>query len=195
MFCSACNDEPPWTDERARELIRVLCVGCRDDAFGNNCKTRHPDPDAWLRDASERAQRRQRRWTSENAIGEAKRYRYQLEETPPWLGFGPSEGKFNVLCEPTVIGSWSAQSRTWLWGWANDWWAPSLTRPVVRVKRAGERLGIERLWRSGFDGDQSMAWEVSLAALDLLPDYSGIYRSPDDDGALFLAVRNTRRST
>jgi hypothetical protein len=112
---------------------------------------------------------------------------------PPWLGFGPSEGLYDVICEPAVIGSWSSRSGTWLWGWANDWWQPSLTREIVRVKRAGERLGIESLWRSSMAGDEDVAWELSAAALDLLANFEGIYRSPSESGALFLAVRNTRR--
>jgi hypothetical protein len=62
------------------------------------------------------------------------------------------------------------------------------------VKRAGAKLGIDRLHRSGFEGTQEMAWEVCLAALDLMPEFSGIYRSPSATGSLFLAARNTRRT-
>lgn len=195
LVCNACSDEPEWSDELAAERIRLLCGRCWDDAFGKNTGAHHPDPETWLRDAAERALRRQRQWTGKYGIQEAKHYRYQLEETPPWLGFGPSDEKFEILCEPTVLGSWSARSGTWLWGWANSWWHPAVTRPVVTAKRAGERLGIERLRRSGFDGDEAMAWEACLAALDLLPEFSGIYRSPGANGALFLATRNTRLVT
>lgn len=192
IFCSQCDEEPEWTDEEAAGKVKVICGHCWDDTFGANTQSRHPDPEGWLKDAAERAQRRQHRWTTDFRILEKKRYRYQLEESPPWLGFGATDARFDVLCDPVVVGSWSTRSKTWLWGWANGWWPASLTRPVVAAKRAGEKLGIERLWRSTYEGDERLAWQVSLAALDLLPDFSGIYRSPSETGSLFLATRNTR---
>jgi hypothetical protein len=193
MVCAACANEPQWSDEQAVERIRVLCSGCWEDAFRRNTFTHHPQASQWLTDTAHRAEARQRKWTKTHGILHAKRYRYELDENPPWLGFGPSDGKFEILCEPSVIGSWSKTSGTWLWGWANSWWQPDLTRPIVRVKRAGERLGIEQLWRSGFEADERLAWELCLASLELSPEFSGIYRSPDDTGALFLLARNTRQ--
>jgi hypothetical protein len=194
ILCRACDAGQPWTEEQANERLKVICGYCWDDAFSANAEYRHPDAEGWLDDAAERAQRRQQRWTTEFRILEKHRYRYQLEESPPWLGFGATEARFDVLCDPIVIGSWSTRSNTWLWGWANTWWPASLTRPIVAAKRAGEKLGIERLWRSRFDGDEASAWQVSLAALDLLPDFAGVYRSPSDTGSLFLAARNTRHT-
>ncbi len=195
MVCTACAEEPEWGDEQAVERYRLLCTSCWEETFGKNTGARHPDPDQWLTDTAHRAERRQRQWAKDHRIHDAKQYRYELQGSAPWLGFGPSADRFEILCEPTVIGSWSKSSGTWLWGWANSWWSPSLTRPTVRVKRAGERLGVERLWRSGFHADEPLAWELCLATLELLPEFSGVYRSPDDTGALFLVIRNTRRVT
>jgi hypothetical protein len=194
IVCRACDDEPPLSEAQANERTKVICGYCWDDAFGANAGHRHPDPDGWLEDAAARAQRRQRRWTTEFRILEKRRYRYQLEESPPWLGFGETDSRFDVLCDPVVIGSFSNRSNTWLWGWANGWWPASLTRTIVAAKRAGEKLGIERLWRSRFEGDEALAWRVSLAALDLLPDLGGVYRSPSETGSLFLGARNTRQT-
>jgi hypothetical protein len=193
MVCTACANEPEWSHEEAVERIRLLCSHCWEDAFGNNTDAHHESPDGWLGDTAHRAESRQRKWADEHGILEAKQYRYELEQSPPWLGFGPSTDKFDILCEPTVIGSWSKASGTWLWGWANSWWSPALTRPIVHVKRTGENLGVEQLWRGRIESDEALAGELSLVALELLPQFSGIYRSPSDTGALFLLVRNTRR--
>jgi hypothetical protein len=195
LVCDSCGDEPEWTDEQALERIRVLCSSCWEDAFNAHTRVHHRDPNGWLEDARQRAARRQDRWADRFRIHDAARYRYGLEDSPPWLGFGPTEGHYEILCDASVIGSWSSRSQTWLWGWANDWWDASLTREMVQIKRAGERLGIEPLWRGSIPGDESVAWRVSAAALDLLPSLEGIYRSPTPDGSLFLAVRNTRRVT
>jgi len=195
LVCDACSGEATWTDAQARARIRVLCSYCWEEAFGRNTHVHHDDPDGWLHDAFHRAEVKQDRWSERFDILKAARYRYGLEDSPPWLGFGPSEGRYDVLCDPTVIGSWSSRSKTWLWGWANQWWEARLTRAMVRVKRAGERLGIEALWRSSIPGDESVGWQVSSAALDLLPEFEGIYRAPTENGSLFLGVRSTRRVT
>lgn len=198
MTCDACareRDEREWTPAQARERIRVLCTYCWEDAFGANVGAAHADPDAYLHDAVHRAKRRQDRWLGEYGIGDARRYNYRLEEDPPWLGFGPSDERMTVLCDVAIIGSWSSLSNTWLWAWANDQWDPGASRPIVRVKRQGERLGIERLWRSYFAADEDLAWTLAGAALDVLTDFDGVYRSPHAEGSLFLAARNTRRVT
>jgi hypothetical protein len=194
LVCRACSEEPQWTEEQALERIRLLCAGCWENTFGANTGTHHPDPEDWLHDALHRTMRRQDAWTEAFGIARAAHYRYGIDDEPPWLGFGPTEGRYDVMCEPAVIGSISHGAGTWLWGWANDWWQPSLTRDLVRVKRAGERLGIEKLWRSSSKGDEELGWQLSAAALDLMPDYEGIYRSPTQGGGLFLAVRRTRRT-
>jgi hypothetical protein len=191
MGCGACDAEPA-SHPAPRDRVRRLCAQCWEDAFALHTDVHHPAPGSWLRDALHRVQRRQDRWASTFRIIEASHYRYRLEDDPPWLGFGNSEERTTVLCDAAVLGSWSKRGRTWLWGWANDWWTPELSRPFVRVKRAGERLGIERLWRSRFACDESDAWEVCAAAVDLVPGFEGIYRAPSDSGALFLAARRTR---
>jgi hypothetical protein len=193
LVCNSCSDEPPWTEQEELDRIRVACAYCWEDVFGNNTSEHHAAPESWLHDALHRVQPKQKKWTEAYGVLQAKRYLYRLEETPPWLGFGPSDENLTVLCEPAVIGSWSGRSGTWLWGWANDWWQPELTREFIAVKRAGERLGIERLWRSQVVCDEQAAWELCSAAVDLVSEFEGIYRSPTDSGALFLAVRGTRR--
>jgi hypothetical protein len=170
----------------------VLCAYCWEAAFGRNVGPPHPDPDAWLHDAMHRGMRRQDRWLAKYGIGDAKRYNYRLEADPPWLGFGPSDERMTVLCDVAIIGTWSSLSNTWLWAWANEQSELGVSRPFVRVKRQGERLGIERLWRSYFAADEDLAWSRAATALDLLPDFDGVYRSPYDGGSLFLAACNTR---
>jgi hypothetical protein len=198
LACNACareRDEREWTEAQARERVRLLCAYCWEDAFGANVDPPHPEPDTWLHDAVHRSKRRQDRWLAEYGIGHAVRYNYRLEEDPPWLGFGPFDERMTMLCDVAVIGSWSARSNTWLWGWANVQSEPRVSQPLVRVKRQGERLGIERLWRSYFAADEELAWNLAGAALDLMADFEGVYRSPHEGGSLFLAARNSRRAT
>jgi hypothetical protein len=125
------------------------------------------------------------------SIQSASRYRYSFTGKDAWLGFG-EDPKFDVMCDALVIGSWSSVSNTWLWGWANDWWEPRVTREVVRVKRFAEEKGLTRLWKKGFKADEALAWHLALGTLSLLPELEGVYRAPDAKGSLFLGAMRTR---
>ncbi|MBX3187358.1 MAG: hypothetical protein KF819_10105 [Labilithrix sp.] len=192
--CDSCASEPPWTDAVARERIQLLCTSCWEDAFGRNTRVpRLADVDAWLHERRARAQLRQQRWLDEYAILSCAHYRYVLDDgEEPWLGFGESEKRYLVMCDPLVIGSWGRRSNTWLWGWSNDHWDARLTQPMIAVKRHGELHGVEPLWRSESDGDEDLAFALAATVLDIVPGIEGVYRAPHENGSLFLAARRTR---
>lgn len=192
--CDACDAERPWSHEIEVERIRLLCSVCWEEAYARNTRvSEHGDAEVWLSEARERAGNRQDRWLEEFGVEEHPHYRYDLEGEQPWLGFGESDRCYHVMCNALVIGSWGRKTNSWLWGWANQWWAPSLTDPLVRVKRYGERHGIEPLWRSASVADEDRAWALAATALALMPEIEAIYRSPDVNGSLFLAMSETRR--
>jgi hypothetical protein len=198
--CDACAEEPPWSDETAREKIRVLCASCWEDAFERNARPPAADDEDWLRQACASMSRRQDDWVERFGILSRPRYRYSFDGEDAWLGFGadPAPGlreqrlPTELMCDALVIGSWSSVSDTWLWGWANDWWEPRVTRDVVRVKRFAEEKGLTRLWKKGFPADEKLAWHLALGALSLLPELEGVYRAPNANGSLFLGAMRTR---
>lgn len=188
--CTACAEEPPWSEQTSRERIHLLCSRCWDAAFERNTSKPAVDERSWFRGVAERALRKQDEWRRAFQVDSFKRYDYSFEAGRAWLAFGDG-ASFPVRCDAHVIGSLSSTSDTWLWGWANDYWEARLTEAVVRVKRRGEREGVRSLARSGFEADETDAWDLACAVLDTMPDVDGVYRAPGEV-SLFLAVTGTR---
>jgi hypothetical protein len=192
--CDACASEPEWTDAVALERIRLLCKDCWEDAFASNTWVNpHADATGWIHDARHRAAERQELWLERFAIMGHRHYQMELDDEPPWLGFGESAARIHVRCDVLVIGSWSRRSNSWLWGWANESWEAPLTNPVIAVKRFGEANGLAPLWRMASDASEDEAFALASCALDLLPSIEAIYRVPGETTSLFLGVSNTRQ--
>jgi hypothetical protein len=126
------------------------------------------------------------------AIERHRHYQMELDDERPWLGFGESAARIHVRGDALVIGSWSRRSTSWLWGWANDYWEPRLTSPLIALKRFGEANGLEPLWKMGFDATEDDGFALAACALDVLPNIEGIYRVPGEATSLFLGLLGTR---
>ena len=64
--------------------------------------------------------------------------RWDVDQNIGVLTFS-SEGIPEVVCDVDFLGSFSNQTNTWLWGWANRSILEPLTKEVLRVKEYGER--------------------------------------------------------
>lgn len=203
VFDEEAADEDPWPDavcdacaesSEAADL-RVICKYCWEDAFARSTHTPpHEDPKRWLNEARHRAAEKQDRWLDRFGIAKYPHYQMELEAELAWLGFGDTAQKIHVTADALVIGSWTQSENVWLWGWANPEWERELTHPLVKVKRFGEKRGLEPLWRARQElEDEDEAFAIAAAVLDLVPSLEGIYRVPTDTGSLFLAVSKTRR--
>jgi hypothetical protein len=188
--CTACANEPPWSEEIERERIRLLCSRCWEAAFERNSGRPAANEAGWFRAAFDRSKPKQDRWRREFKIDSFTKYQYCFDPGEAWLAFGMGDG-FRVRCDAHVIGSWSPTSRTWLWGWANDHWETRVTEALVALKRRGEREGVRSLTRSVLNADEAGVWDLACAVLDTMPEVEGVYRAPGS-GSLFLAVTGTR---
>jgi hypothetical protein len=144
-------------------------------------------PSDWaelLTEAKARAHECAQRLESEFFLLEYERYDYDQESAT--LVFSGAD-RPNLTLNIQVIGSWAAESGTWLWAWENDSILPSAKEHVHVLRRFGEQNGFQRLTEAMWEADQAAAWEMTRVAC-LLLQADGIYRAPDEDGALFMVV-------
>lgn len=97
----------------------------------------------------------------------------------------------------TSIGSYSLQTQTWLWAWANDSLTEAAREKACQLKRLFERTGMRVFADAHFDCDEHLAWELAAAAVDEL-DSLGCYREPVGHLWVFVAidaVATVRRAT
>lgn len=135
-------------------------------------------------EANTHAQECAERLESEFFLLEYERYDYDQKSAT--LVFSGAD-RPNLSMNIQVVGSWAAESGTWLWAWDNDTILPTAREHVQVLQKFGQENGFERLTEAHWEADQADAWQVARIACLLLQG-DGIYRAPDEDGALFMVV-------
>jgi hypothetical protein len=146
--------------------------------------------ESFLEMAAEYLRRQQDRLKSEFLLGSWPRYDYDQEAGT--LTFS-SDLKVEVLADIHIVGSTSKRSGTWLWAWDNPSIFENVKHCLVDVRAYGESHGLEKLTTAKWPGDEHDGWEMTAAVAFILRAEGG-YRAPDDNGALFMVLRNVRRT-
>lgn len=126
----------------------------------------------------------QERLKSEFSLLDYPRYDYDQESAT--LVFSGAD-RPNLKLTIQVIGSWAAKSGTWLWAWDNDSIRVGAREHVHVLQKFGLENGFQRLSDALWDATEADAWEMTHVAC-LLLQADGVYRAPDDDGALFMVI-------
>jgi len=151
-------------------------------------------PTSWtelLAEAQAYTEQCQGRLEAEFSLLEYERYDYdQKAATLVFSGADRPDLTFSIQ----VIGSWAAEPSTWLWAWDNDSILASAREHVHVLKRFGQENGFERMSEALCKGDQADASEMTRVAC-LLLQADGVYRAPDEDGALFMVISEPSLTT
>jgi hypothetical protein len=115
-------------------------------------------------------------------IGMLPRYEYDLYRGEIWWS---EVGAPKVRGRVTVVGSISTRSNTWLWSWANPHFADIVLGDIRKVRDFGATQAIAKLSEQKWEAEEVDGWEMTAIAARLL-EAQGAYRSPDEDGFLFL---------
>ena len=136
----------------------------------------------------EEAQERLRR---EFNLGDWKRY--DVDQDKGTIEFS-SDGQVGVVAEMHIVGSTSTSTGTWLWSWDNQSILPKVSHCMEAVREYGRIHNIERLVKARWSGDEQDGWEMTAIAAYILKADGG-YRSPGQKGALFVILKNPRRTS
>ena len=103
------------------------------------------------------------------------------------------EGVPKLICSVTMLGSFSVQSETWMWGWANPTLLEPLTRDTNAVREYGETNRIEDLKVEKTHATEGEAWALSALACRTLSGL-GLYRGPTGNGFVVMMIKGIERS-
>ena len=92
-----------------------------------------------------------------------------------------------------IIGTYSTQDGTWLWGWDHASVVPALAEHARRVRAYGEEHGYERLTTQKLACTEHEAWELTALAF-LLCRANGAYRGPAGPTLVFMTFGEVRLS-
>lgn len=186
MFARLC--EVVETDPTLRELADLplgwqaerSSVGApwtRSRVFPSSWPELVTQADAYTSDCQERLK-------TEFSLLDYPRYDYDQESAT--LIFSGAD-RPNLKLTIQVIGSWAAKSGTWLWAWENDSILLDAREHVHVLQQFGKQCAFERLSNAYFEATEADAWELTHIACLLLQG-DGVYRAPDEDGALFMVL-------
>lgn len=117
-------------------------------------------------------------------ISKWERWDYDLDAGT--LIFSES-GTPRILAEVQAVGTTSARSKTWLWGWANESLTESVTNRLSHVREFGLENAIEELTEPKLPDAEDLGWELSAVTAALVQGKGG-YRCPSDDGGYLYFV-------
>jgi len=140
-------------------------------------------------DATEFLRARIARAHEEFGIHDYERYNYDLYTNRFWWS---QDGVPQVEARVIIVGSISTTSNAWLWSWGNPYFDDVRTPEIERVREYGAEHSISPLIDAKWPADEIDGWEMTSVSARVL-ESSAAYRSPDDDGALFLLLSDLKR--
>lgn len=153
----------------------------------SRCKMTDEEFDAFVPRCVKELKRKQAALTKQFGLG--KLARWDHDQTTDHLLLSDSEGRVRVEAGTIPVGSYSTNSGTWRWAWAN----PSVPE-ASRAKAATlcglfETTGIEIFRMELFEAEGEMPWELAAMAVSHLSAL-GCYRGVVGQLEVFWAIES-----
>jgi len=107
----------------------------------------------------------------------------QSTETLQFKNDGKVELEFTVVS----IGSWSGESNSWMWAWANESLTEELRSKAAKIRELSDLTGYDIFNVDAFEADEALAHKLTAMAVHHL-DALGMYIAPLDNLKTFLAL-------
>ncbi len=119
---------------------------------------------------------------------------YFCDQTTGTLQFLDARKRVGLEATLTPIGSFSAKTNTWLWGWANPSILPELRAKAEKLKELKEITGKIMFGQRKFRATEVRAWRLASMAVRHL-NAVGCYRTPSKHLLFFWALDTIRRGS
>ena len=111
---------------------------------------------------------------------------YWFSQTTETLQF-KNDGKVELEFTAVPIGSWSGESNSWMWAWANESITEKLRLKAAKIKELSDLTGNDIFKDDAFEADEALAHKLTAMAVYHL-DALGMYIAPLDNLKTFLAL-------
>jgi len=192
-WCDLCEEafqtEGEWNDRsEAVAKIAIMCDRCYEVARERNWRQDSQAFERLVLDAMSYLKARQAALTAEFRIGEYERYDW-YQDTGQLVFL--QNGQARVVANIQFVGSVSSISDTWLWAWANESYVEAVKADVRKVRTYGAERQFLRLASARWEATEVDGWEMTAVAAFLL-QAQGAYRSPSEQGAVFMTLSDVR---
>lgn len=196
-WCAKCEEAlqtaGDWNEENETAVdIKLLCSHCYESARAKSIESLKGEAlakwEGFLGQCWDELQAKQARLAEEYKFGGHERYDWNQQTGE--LVFS-NAGVPALVCTIQFVGSTSTLSDTWLWSWANFHLQESVRLEMDKVRAFGEENGFPRLTVPMWNANEQDGWEMAAVATHVLGAL-GVYRSPGENGALFMIVTGIR---
>ena len=96
-----------------------------------------------------------------------------------------------VVANVEVAGTYSNETKTWLWGWASEYIDEKVKGRIRQVALVGKELGCKKLTERKFPVSESESWELTNISAYVLKAKM-VYRAPSSNGYVYLCVMDIK---
>jgi hypothetical protein len=118
--------------------------------------------------------------------------RYDLDLQQATIRFSDATGKARVEAKIQVAGTWTSDTRTWLWGWDIESLPEVSRNRMTEVRDFGMREKVTMVSESFAPCGEVEAWGMAALAGHLLK-CQGFYRTPGKPSDTFLLLFSLTR--
>jgi tetratricopeptide (TPR) repeat protein len=111
---------------------------------------------------------------------------YWFSQTTEILQF-KNDGKVELEFTVVPIGSWSGESNSWMWAWANESITEELRLKAAKIRELSDLTGNDIFKDDAFEADEALAHKLTAMAVHHL-DALGMYIAPLDNLKTFFAL-------
>jgi len=111
---------------------------------------------------------------------------YWFSQSTETLQF-KNDGKVELEFIAVPIGSWSGESNSWMWAWANESITEELRSKAAKIKELSDLTEYDIFKIDAFEADEALAHKLTAMAVHHL-DALGMYIAPRDNLKTFLAL-------
>ena len=192
-WCDECESvletEGEWNDKSEKfSGIKLLCSQCYEDTRERN----------WLQDDQVFHELISSDFRYLEKIQKEFLEKYKVNDHERWDWYQDTgklvfthNGVKQVEADVHFSGTFSKNSNTWMWAWANDSLAETVKSSSRKVREKGEALGLLQLVAAHWEAEEVDGWEMT-AVLAKAMNAIGAYRTPSDTGYTYMVVTKAK---
>jgi hypothetical protein len=145
----------------------------------------------WAAAAAQRAQAGVKAAAERFGVGTHARYETDLETAT--IRFLDAKGVEQVRADLQLVGTWSPNSGTWMWGWENESVPEAAVEKLGPIAETGREKDLQALSAHAVECDESDAWTLAALAADIV-DAECVYSTGGAKNRVFYLLFNLRKA-
>ena len=192
-WCDQCEKimqaEGGWNNETEHlAAVKLVCANCYEEARERNWLQNDDLLHDLIESSCRYLEEKQKAFVQNYKLDDYDRWDWSQDTGK--LIFS-KDGRPMVEADIQFAGSYSTESNSWMWAWANQDLDEKVKAASRKAKEIGEDLGLRQLVAGLWDATEVDGWEMT-AVLANAARAIGAYRTPKEGGFTYMVVVGVR---